>query len=298
MARSTLATLCFLVMLATCVNGIRPQPALKIAPMEEEPQSGCSPSQVHIALGRDATEMHVSWKTASANCPSELMFRQASSGDDQQLRAGAPGVSNVVGYSFLLSERDMCSEPATSYEFMLYLHRAKMTNLVPNTEYQYHVVGGSTVRRLRSGLEPDPEHSFTFLAFGDMGDAVHTAAKSPGAADTLLRLEQEVDAEQNPASLILHIGDISYANGDPEIWDSFMDGIQPVASRVPYMVAIGNHEYGYRKGSGAMVDPSGAAGPYQPSWGELHSQLVVFEPSLSHKVASECTCIALMTGRW
>jgi hypothetical protein len=89
------------------------------------------------------------------------------------------------------------------------------------------------------------------------------------AADTLKCLEQEVNAEQDPASLVLHVGDISYANGDPDIWDSFMDGIQPIASRVPYMVAIGNHEYGYRKGSGAMVDPSGAAGPYQPSWGEL-----------------------------
>ncbi|WIA30488.1 hypothetical protein OEZ86_000572 [Tetradesmus obliquus] len=240
-----------------------------MGPMSEEPQSGCSPSQVHIALGRDATEMHVSWKTADANCPSEVTFRQAGSGDGQQLQAGAPGVSNAVGYSFLLSERDMCSEPAASNEFMLYLHRAKMTNLAPSSEYEYQVAGSSTLRRLRSGVEPHPEHSFTFLAFGDMGDAVHAAAKSPGAADTLARLQQEVDAEEDPASLILHVGDISYANGDPDIWDSFMDGIQPIASRVPYMVAIGNHEYGYRKGSGAMVDPSGAAGPYQPSWGNF-----------------------------
>jgi hypothetical protein len=43
------------------------------------------------------------WLIMHCSCPSELMFRQASSGDSQQLRAGAPGVSNVVGYSFLLS---------------------------------------------------------------------------------------------------------------------------------------------------------------------------------------------------
>lgn len=48
-----------------------------------------------------------------------------------------------------------------------------------------------------------------------------------------------------------------------------MDSIQPVASSVPYMVAIGNHEYGYSKGSGAVIDPSGAPGPYQPSWGNF-----------------------------
>lgn len=42
----------------------------------------------------------------SCSCPSEVTFRQAGSGDGQLLRAGAPGVSNAVGYSFLLSVSD------------------------------------------------------------------------------------------------------------------------------------------------------------------------------------------------
>jgi hypothetical protein len=117
-------------------------------------------------------------------------------------------------------------------------------------------------------------HGAQMLCAARLPGPVCFPAAYRSAADTLRRLEQEVDAEQDAASLVLHVGDISYANGDPDIWDSFMDGIQPIASRVPYMVAIGNHEYGYRKGSGAMVDPSGASGPYQPSWGEL--QLGVF----------------------
>jgi hypothetical protein len=37
----------------------------------------------------------------------------------------------------------------------------------------------------------------------------------------------------------MHVGDISYANGNPVIWDSFMDAIEPLTRRVPYMVAIG-----------------------------------------------------------
>ncbi len=52
---------------------------------------------------------------------------------------------------------------------------------------------------------------------------------------------------------MLHVGDISYANGDPDIWDSFMDGIEPVASRVPYMVAIGNHEVSSRWWAATLV---------------------------------------------
>ena len=81
MARSTINTLYFLSMMLVFASAARLQPSLKMGPVSEEPQSGCSPSQVsgvlnqlqpclavqvHIALGRDATEMHVSWKTANA----------------------------------------------------------------------------------------------------------------------------------------------------------------------------------------------------------------------------------------
>jgi len=51
-----------------------------------------------------------------------------------------------------------------------------------------------------------------------------------------------VEASHNPAELILHVGDLSYADGNPHIWDSFLEGLQPFAASVPYMVAVGNHE--------------------------------------------------------
>ncbi len=43
-------------------------------------------------------------------------------------------------------------------------------------------------------------------------------------------------------SLILHIGDLSYALGKDVLWDVFSAQIEPVAKDIPYMVAIGNHE--------------------------------------------------------
>ncbi len=61
------------------------------------------------------------------------------------------------------------------------------------------------------------------------------------------------------------MGDISYADGSLEIWDTFMDAVQPLSSRLPYMVQVGNHEAGYSHG--AAMDPSGQGGPYQPPWG-------------------------------
>lgn len=45
--------------------------------------------------------------------------------------------------------------------------------------------------------------------------------------------------------------------------------IQPVASRVPYMIAVGNHEYDYMT-EGTGRDPSGAHGVpgFHPQWGD------------------------------
>ncbi|CAN0341275.1 unnamed protein product, partial [Discosporangium mesarthrocarpum] len=42
--------------------------------------------------------------------------------------------------------------------------------------------------------------------------------------------------------LVLHAGDLSYADCDQSRWDSFMRMLDPVASRLPWMVAAGNHE--------------------------------------------------------
>jgi hypothetical protein len=49
-------------------------------------------------------------------------------------------------------------------------------------------------------------------------------------------------AEARPA-FALHLGDLSYAEGDPEDWDAWFRIIEPLASLAPYMTAIGNHEY-------------------------------------------------------
>jgi hypothetical protein len=53
-------------------------------------------------------------------------------------------------------------------------------------------------------------------------------------------IADEVDS--NKIDSIFLIGDISYATGFLVEWDFFLHQISPVASRVSYMTAIGNHE--------------------------------------------------------
>lgn len=71
---------------------------------------------------------------------------------------------------------------------------------------------------------------FTFAATADMG-------VNPTAAANVARM-----AEANPA-FVLHAGDLAYSGGDPAVWDAFMQQIQLLTSRGPYMPAVGNHDY-------------------------------------------------------
>merc|ERR1711953_26073 len=63
-----------------------------------------------------------------------------------------------------------------------------------------------------------------------------------------------------------HFGDLSYARGYTRIWDDWMSMIEPYAKLAPYMVGIGNHEFGYW--SGGHNDPSDDP-HFQPHWGNF-----------------------------
>ncbi|KAI8467130.1 MAG: Metallo-dependent phosphatase-like protein [Monoraphidium minutum] len=257
----TMRSVLLLLLGALLCRAARPGPSSQL----REAQEDCTPRQVHIALAGDAASMHVSWKTAGTTCRSEVSWwcDRGVGADASATNAGGM-LRSAVGYSFLLSERDMCAEPAAANDFELYLHRAVMTNLELGARYRYRVAGGDASWGFQAAPATRPGHAFKFVAFGDMGESEHAAAKSPGAAPTLERLLRE-DLPSG-LDLALHVGDVSYADGVPEIWDAFMDSIEPLAARVPYMVQVGNHEYGYD--SGADVDPSGGR-PYAPAWGNF-----------------------------
>ena len=78
---------------------------------------------------------------------------------------------------------------------------------------------------------------------------------------------------------------LQYADGDQKIWDTFLDEIEPYASRVPYQVAIGNHEYDWKTGEekkhrSTQIDASGNKKPYEPDWGNFGGILSNLKMSL------------------
>eukprot|EP00929_Paragymnodinium_shiwhaense_P095874 TRINITY_DN57197_c0_g1_i1.p1 TRINITY_DN57197_c0_g1~~TRINITY_DN57197_c0_g1_i1.p1 ORF type:complete len:502 (-),score=86.40 TRINITY_DN57197_c0_g1_i1:265-1770(-) len=85
---------------------------------------------------------------------------------------------------------------------------------------------------------------WSFVAFGDLGvEGTDNGDAGEGVIAveyTRRRLLDEV--ENRSAQFVLHFGDLAYALGNDGMWDAFMSSIEPIASKVPWMVAPGNHD--------------------------------------------------------
>lgn len=228
----------------------------------------CRPQQIHLAVTGAQTEMRIMWKTRGSTCETRVQYGEgehstATENSFQQLATMNHPDGSVRSYS----SEDMCASPARDFRYApLVLHDAVLTGLVPGRRYSYKVAHGHEINSFQAAPPVGRKEGFQFLVYGDMGDPDHHRAKAPGAAGTAKYVRRDVEAG---ADMVLHVGDISYANGDEKVWDSFMDAIEPASKRVPYMVAVGNHEYDYR-GQGRRDkggDPSGSTSAYNPKWG-------------------------------
>lgn len=196
----------------------------------------------HLAFGADAQrQLRVSWQVpALVRRP---FVRIGPSPWDLGERIDADLQAVTTPRSIVHFEDDV--SPNDSGDLVQYYAHAELDHLRPGRTY-YYVVGHdgwdargnpTTVRSFTTG--PARADSFTFTAFGDQGISYDAVATT-----NLIRA-------QNPA-FHLHAGDISYAESgggggitddyDPRQWDSFFNQVEPVASEVPWQVAMGNHE--------------------------------------------------------
>ncbi|XP_064404192.1 uncharacterized protein LOC135349586 [Halichondria panicea] len=199
------------------------------------------PLQGHLAFAGDPTQMIVVWVTKDSAQP-EVVWGMASG----QYTYHAKAVSSMY------TDKDMCGGPATGvgYRDAGTLHQATMNNLSPGQIYYYKYGDASDASSswseeasFRAALPAGPDQTVRVIAYGDMGngqpdDSRQTVTGQQPALNTTKLVLGQLDR----TDLVLHIGDISYARGYASVWDEFFDQIQAVATRVPYMVCIGNHE--------------------------------------------------------
>jgi len=221
-----------------------------------------APSQGHLALTSDPSSMRLMWV----------------SGDNSSIPIVSYGLSetklqfNATATTTTYTKNVLCDAPAnttTLFKDPGFIHDALMTSLQPSTLYFYKFgsseSGWSDIYSFTSPQAPGPDTEIFFVAYGDMGVGVpfniipdtqppsiqttfwvNELINTPGSTSPFAHLSQKYrDPVTPPPWNVLHIGDISYARGYAFLWDYFFDMIQPVATKAPYMVCIGNHEFDY-----------------------------------------------------
>ncbi|KAH9331987.1 hypothetical protein KI387_004095, partial [Taxus chinensis] len=209
------------------------------------------PAQLHLAFTSNQDEMRVMFVTKD-NIKSYVKYGLKEEGLDEVVEA------ETMTYK----QSDMCDKPANTsvgWRDPGYIHDAVLLRLKPGNRYFYEVgssEGGWS--SIRSFISPNKELDETIaFVFGDMGTSVPyrtfhwTQEESKLTVKWLLRDLEELG--DKPAFLS-HIGDLSYARGYAWLWDSFFSQIEPLASKYPYHVCIGNHEYDW------------PLQPWKPSW--------------------------------
>lgn len=179
----------------------------------------CNISQLHLAQGFNSKSMTISWITPD-NCLSHVIYGLTS---DSLLNI-VTGMSSTYEFYNKLS-----------YYKSGYIHHVTLTDLQPSTNYYYQC--GDFLYGTRSKItmfttlpKAGSNAMLTFGVLGDIGQTIHSVS-------TVQHLVNERDI-----SMILHSGDLSYADCDQALWDSYGEMIEPLASYVPWMVCPGNHE--------------------------------------------------------
>lgn len=180
------------------------------------------PEQIHLSQGYTSDTMTVDWLDWAPEI--------------------SPGVSYNTEYGGS-TQTTLAKETIWKSEGNLtrYLYRGILTGLEPGSRYYYQVGSPKNYCSLRESnqwFDPVPSRSTDFrplhlAIYGDYG-VVNDQSQQ--------LLEDKVTGGE--VDMILHAGDIAYNlhYHDGGRGDDFMNQIQTLATRVPYMVAPGNHE--------------------------------------------------------
>ncbi|MEW5311981.1 MAG: hypothetical protein WDW38_003647 [Sanguina aurantia] len=240
------------------------------------------PLQGHLSLTGVNSEMAIQWSTHNSSRP-QVQWRPANGSAHPY-----PHTADASSSSFAAS--DMCDAPASTVGWVDpgLQHMAVMAGLLPGVRYFYRY--GDTAWGFSpefSFLSPPlvgPGSTVRMLALADMGQAEVDNSSLESEMLASLNTSLVLEAQLFPASsrfaqsahatatansskppplvdysLLLHNGDLSYAQGYSTQWDNFHAQIQPVATAVPYMVNPGNHERGWA-GSGGLFDAPDSGG--------------------------------------
>ncbi|OIW05106.1 hypothetical protein TanjilG_02579 [Lupinus angustifolius] len=169
-------------------------------------RSDSDPQQVHISLvGKD--KIRVSWITEDKHTKSLVEYGTKSG----KYSSKATGTHTMYQYFFYTSGR---------------IHNTVIGPLEPSTTYFYRCGGSGPEFSFNT---PPSKFPIEFAIVGDLGQTEWTQS-------TL----KHVDSTNY--DVLLLPGDLSYADSQQPLWDSFGRLVEPYANKRPWMVTQGNHE--------------------------------------------------------
>ena len=182
-------------------------------------------NQVHVSWTMDPrTTLTVTWHTGGEESGSGVEYRQ-------------PG-----------GEWSRITATATKSPGNGFLHRATLSNLAPDTDYEYRVVREDAVMPAVSDAflirtaPPAGPADFTFALICDTGIKGRRDGNSTGTE----RVIDELVASR--PLFVLGAGDYAYTNHDSRFKDvndgidAWFEQMQPLIGAVPFMAQYGNHE--------------------------------------------------------
>ena len=171
-----------------------------------------TPTQIHMAQGRNSSSMTISWIT-NENSNSKIFYGT----NPLELNNLAQGHSSTYNFGNYTSGQ---------------IHHVEIVDLKPKTKYFYQIQSGDT-NLFSTGPEPGSIIPLTFGVIGDIGQTSDTTKTIGHLADS------------HKLDMILHAGDLSYADCNQKLWDSYGQLIEPIAKSISWMVGPGNHEIEY-----------------------------------------------------
>ncbi|CAL9173510.1 unnamed protein product [Musa hybrid cultivar] len=220
-----------------------------------------APVYPRLAQGKLWNEMSVTWTSGYGINEAEPFVEWGARGDSQ--------VRSPAG-TLTFSRNSMCGAPARTVGWRDpgFIHTSFLKDLWPNKMYTYKLghklINGSYVwsrsYSFKASPYPGQDSLQQVVIFGDMGKAEADGSNEynnfqPGSLNTTYQLIKDL----KNIDIVLHIGDICYANGYISQWDQFTSQIEPIASALPYMIGRGNHERDW-PGTGSFYQNTDSGG--------------------------------------
>jgi hypothetical protein len=181
-------------------------------------------SQIHLSQGKTPTTTVISWVT-----------KFISHSDLNSI--------SIVNYGLIKNNLNFSSIGYSShYNFTwpyhnIYssglIHHVEIKNLLPDTIYYYQCINNiskSNILSFRTNQYVGSINPQIFTIVGDLG-------QTSDSKYTISHMSKQLYS-----NLILHVGDLSYADCNQTLWDSYGELIEPLSSKKMWMVAPGNHE--------------------------------------------------------